>query len=106
MDRQIEVFRTSGTWRKPPGAGWIDVILVGAQSSDGTPGETVWRSFAAEDVEDVLEVAIGKGAHVSGTAAAGAVPSGGGTAAVIARNGTGADGLAIVITWLDTALRV
>jgi hypothetical protein len=58
-DPQIAVFRAAGTWRKPPGAETVDMILVGAQSSDGNEGEAVLRTFSAAELPETFNVTGG-----------------------------------------------
>lgn len=65
---EVEVFRRSGTWHKPPGAVEADVVVVGASSGDGTPGEVRVHTLRAPLPETVL-VEVGAG----GRGGAGAV---------------------------------
>jgi hypothetical protein len=87
----IQPFTESGTWTKPPGATYVDLLLKGAGGGGafGVPGEdgalTV-RRLPAGELPDQCEVTIGRG----GRGADG--------------GGDGADGYAVFITHLTTAV--
>ena len=81
----IQYFGCDGTWVKPPGAIRVDVIVQGGQAGDSTradlgrrvnpngivcsngeTGETRVSSWAADDLDDEVEVEVGKGGGPGG----------------------------------------
>lgn len=84
----IQYFGRDGTWVKPAGAVRVDVVLQGAGgghgwtgtcadlgrrinpngilASNGEPGEIRVSSWAADDLDDTVEVTIGKGGRPGG----------------------------------------
>jgi hypothetical protein len=90
----IQLFAESGTWRKPAGAVEVQVILrggqgghyadpdveqqftrahlgrrvnpAGIQCSNGEVGETRVSSWPADEVDDTMEVTIGRGGRPGG----------------------------------------
>jgi hypothetical protein len=71
----IQVFKASGTWRKPLGAVIVEIVVKGGDGGwsitggdriiPGSKGEVVYQEIAAAQLPETVEVQIGEGGRGS-----------------------------------------
>jgi hypothetical protein len=71
----IQVFKASDTWHKPPGAVTVEVIIKGGDGGwsivggdriiPGSKGEVVYQEFAADQLPETTAIQIGEGGRGS-----------------------------------------
>jgi hypothetical protein len=90
MKPDIQYFAEDGTWVKPAGATRVDIVLQGGQGGqsagavftyaslgrrvnmngircpNGQPGDTRVSSWNADELDDTVEVTVGKGGRPGG----------------------------------------
>lgn len=79
---QVDVFVTSGTWRKPDGAVRVVIEIRGGDAEDGTQGETERFTLGPVALIDVLELPVTIGRHGGPRSRGEREPSGDGWACV------------------------